>query len=366
MKSSLSQTPCAMPMVEVRYYHYIKTRVKFRVGKQHIIELNGKRYDAVTGKMITVSPASHSQAKTTAKAAKKASIDGFARAVKSPATGNPVPAHKTEKSKTLMRKTVGKPATPKTTAVAGVQPKIELAASSLSAQTLAHARAIKKSSLVRRFSDMAPSKAAPAAKPQTTARLQAVATATTVEANPLSTGLENATSHEQPRTKRDRAHVRLAKRLKVSPRILSTGSLVLAGLLIGGFFAYQNIPNLNMRLAAAKSGVHGSLPSYHPSGFGLHGGISYKPGQIEISYKSHSDNRNFKITQSTSSWNSDTLVENYDALKTTPPITVPNKGKTVYIYDGSNATWVDGGIWYRVEGNSQLNSDQLLNLANSM
>lgn len=137
--------------------------------------------------------------------------------------------------------------------------------------------------------------------------------------------------------------------------------------LVVGFFAYQNAPNLSMRLASARAGLEGSLPSYSPAGFGLQGGVSYKPGQIELSYSSHSDDRSYKIIQSTSSWNSETLVQNYEPLTQNSNYqTIPNKGKTVYVYNGSNATWVDAGVWYRIEGDSKLSSDQLLNVADSL
>lgn len=337
-------------------------------SKQHIIELNGKRYDAVTGKMIAISPSS---AKAALSAVKHAAIDGFTRSMKPRINaGNHVPPHKAEKSKTLMRTAVKKPDFTPSARVPKSIPRAKPSASAIAAHTPIKPRAVHKSALIRRFSDMMPSSMAPALAPEKapqTTRLQAIATATAATTNPLAAGLANADSHNQPKAKRARSHSRLAKRLRISPRALSAGSLVLAGLLVGGFFAYQNIPNLSMRLASARAGLHGTLPSYQPAGFGLKDGITYKPGQIEISYKSNSDDRNFKITQNTSSWNSETLLENYDALKNgTPPLAVPTKGKTVYIYNGGNATWVDGGVWYRIEGDSKLNSDQLLNVANSM
>ena len=338
------------------------------ISKQHIIELNGKRYDAVTGKIIG-STASQHPAKVAFSSVKKAGIDGFARAVR-PLTkaSNTVPNRKVEKSKTLMRKTVKKPETPKQTA-SKMQPRqIEQSTSAVTAYKLSSAKAVQKSSLIKRFNDMVPAaqKTAPANNSYVSS-IKTVAATTMIKADPVAIGLANANSHEQPRVKKTRAHVRLAKRLKISPRILSAGSLVLAGLLIGGFFAYQNLPNLKMRLASAQAGVQGTLPDYRPAGFSLKGGISYKPGQITVGYKSNSDNRNFSITQDTSAWNSETLVQNYEQLKDGSNYqTIPNKGKTVYIYNDSSATWVDGGIWYRIEGDSRLNSDQLLNLANSM
>ncbi len=338
------------------------------VEKRHIIELNGKRYDAITGKMISPTPVAAAKAKTPQ--AKSASVDGFAKTASQ--IGNPTPSHRVEKAKTLMRATVSKPAPTPTTA-----PKTETRAHAssvaLSTHKLTHARTVPKSALVRRFSDMMPtaklSLQQTTKKPQAISRVHATATATatTVANNSLASGLSSANSHEQPGPRRAKLHARVANRLRISPKILSGGSLVLAGLLIGGFFAYQNIPNLAMRLASARAGVHGTLPGYQPAGFSLHGGISYKPGQITIGYKANGDRRNFTITQTPSAWNSETLVENYTALKEGSPYqTIPTKGKTIYIFNGSNATWVDGGIWYRVEGDSELNSDQLLNIANSM
>lgn len=341
------------------------------MGKQHIIELNGKRYDAVTGQIISSTPTPQHPAKTAISNVKKVSIDGFARAVR-PLTNNNIAmsGRKVEKSKTLMRKTVKKPEPVKPNSAVKQNPSIQKSTQAVSEHKLAKAKAVPKSSLIKRFSDMSPMpshKSTATTQPVKTSRMQTVATATTIHADPVAVGLANANSHEQPQAKKPRRHVRVAKRLKISPKVLSASSLALTVLLIGGFFAYQNVPNLNMRVASARAGVQGTLPGYQPAGFSLNGGVSYKPGQITIGYKSNSDDRTFKISQNVSAWNSETLVENYEPLKDSSAYqTVPNKGKTVYIYDGSNATWVDGGIWYRIEGNSRLNSDQLLNLANSM
>lgn len=340
------------------------------MGKQHIIELNGKKYDTVTGKMIAETPihASSTKApKTTA------SLDGFAQASKTRASIHHVSAHKAERSKTLMRASVNKPIPTKSKVTKLQSDRIQPSASVIAAHsTPKPVKNIHKSSLVRKFSEMAAApiqQPTPATtkKPAQTQRLQAVATATTVVTNPVEAGLAKADSHTQPRPKKQRLNLRVAKRLHMKPRTLSTASLLLAGVLVMSFFAYQNAPNLSMRIASARAGIEGSLPGYRPSGFGIQGGIAYKPGQIEVSYGSNTDERSYKITQATSSWNSETLAQNYGPLKENSNYqTIPNKGKTVYVYEGSNATWVDGGIWYRIEGDSKLSSDQLLNVADSL
>ncbi len=45
--------------------------------------------------------------------------------------------------------------------------------------------------------------------------------------------------------------------------------------------------------------------------------------------------------------------------------TFQDAGKTIYIYEDSKATWVNGGVWYQINGNASLTSDQLLRIANS-
>jgi hypothetical protein len=343
------------------------------VAKQHIIELNGKRYDTASGKRITASPSSEAHirpVKTTSNKLKN--IDGFARPTHARAGRQTLfPAHKVQKSKTLMRGLVKKPSPPKAaSAKPSSQPVSMRTTSSQAVPTsrLVRAHTIAKSALVHRFGNdvtLAPKAVAATPGAQRPARLHAKALATVIEANPLARGLARAVSHEEVRLKKPRRHERLARRLRISPRIISGGALMLAVVLVGGFFAYQNIPNLNMRLASARSGVHGSLPGYHPAGFNLNDVVFYKPGEIAISYRSNSDNRNFHIIQSTTAYNSQTLLTDYVAKNYPNSITVSPQGKTVYI-SGSNATWVDSGVWYRIEGDSNLNSDQLQSIANSL
>jgi hypothetical protein len=161
-------------------------------------------------------------------------------------------------------------------------------------------------------------------------------------------------------------HHRVASRLHVSPKSVVMGSSALALLIVTGFVSYQQIPSLALRVAATRAGVHAQLPSYQPSGFSLKGPIAYTPGEVSLNYKSNSDSRNFKVIQRTSAWNSEALLNNFVTSKQQSYQTYQANGRTIYIYDGNNATWVDGGVWYQVEGKADLSSDQLLRIANSL
>lgn len=336
------------------------------MGNQHIIELNGKRYDALTGAIVSQSEVPKN------KTAKSRNIDGFSRP-KHGVTRSPVkvPAHRVEKSKTLMRTVVKKPAVI-VSSVTDKEDKSILKTHSkhrISSSKILKAQQVPKSNLIKRFNDVNGTlhlKQRPLSTHRTNNVVHAVSTARQMPDNIIEEGLNHATSHNQEPIKKTKRHTAIAKKLHLNPRTLSSVYMVIATFIIGGFFLYQNAPNLSMRLASAKAGLHGTLPTYKPAGFAISGGISYKPGQITVSYKSNSDDRNFRIMQNSSAWDSNSLLENFVAVNRQDYQTIQDGGKTVYLYDGSNATWVDGGIWYRVEGNSQLNSDQLLNLANSL
>ncbi len=345
------------------------------MAKQHIIELNGKRYDALTGKMVGEQAAMKSAHKAPLQPVTSHNLDGFAKKPeRSGHTAHPQ-ARSVQKSHTLMRTTVHKPISHKLHAVATVvdqkpaEQPVHMSSSVLRSKLTPH------SPLIRKFSlnpDDNEHKVAPDSRKQmpspapTLSKAAASAATVSVSVNPLHQAIANATSHQQPKLKRPGVHKRVANRLHISPRVLSGGSLLVAALLLIGFFSYQNIPNLKMHLAASRAGVHGTLPAYQPPGFHLNN-ISYKPGEINVSFVSNSDGRNFRLSQVASAWNSDTLRDKLkNDAKTTNPMEVPDNGKTLFIYNDSNVTWVDGGILYKIEGDSKLNSDQLLRLANSI
>lgn len=230
----------------------------------------------------------------------------------------------------------------------------------------ARAQKIKRSSLVSKFSDMvapsaashgvhkkiqplavqpAPAHSAPAHQPSASKTL-------------LENGLRAAQSHtQQHKTKRGKSR---------RSRLASMGAAGMAILLMTAFIAYQNIPNMSVRYAAAKAGISAHLPGYQPAGFALDKTIEYTPGRITMQFASNSDDRHFTITQRASNWNSETLMSNYVASASDQVHTLEDKGRTIYLYGESNATWVNGGVWYEIDGKSQLTSDQLIRIATSM
>lgn len=336
-------------------------------NSQPTIQLNGNLYDAKTGRMLASS----------APQANPVALDGVIKKFvkKSNPKRSKVASHgvhaKQHRSKTLARSAVKRPTIePKNIPKDPIDTSAH-ATTDIARQKRAHQ--IKKNRFVSRFgfSDITivPKFASLPVKKATLSSQKPSSISTSKPspmANPVLAAIQNATSHNEPKPKRTPIHHKVAKKLRVSPKTLNIAASACAILLIGGFIAIQNIPNLAVKMAASRAGVDASLPNYHPSGFALNGKVEYKPGQVSFAYKSRTDERQFNIIQTASSWNSDALLDNFINTSRRTYQTYQDKGKTIFVYDDSNATWVDGGVWYQIEGNSSLNSDQLLRLASSL
>jgi hypothetical protein len=236
----------------------------------------------------------------------------------------PVHAAKTQKSQTLMRKVVQKPAEPVKVHAKAVAPATQSAHTSQQPkfEALKPGRAIRanhvtQSNLISKFGKTpAPIKSAivpvkpapPAPKSEVSAPAPAAnapATAPPVQPprkhNVFQNAIDNAHAHETPKVKKARVHHRIAKKLHVSPRVVTFSGMTLAVLAVGSLLAYQNMPEIAMRIASARSGLNANLPAYQPAGFSLAGPIKYNSGEVTLNYKSNSDNRAFDVVQKNSS-----------------------------------------------------------------
>jgi hypothetical protein len=366
---------------------------------KHVIELNGQKYDATTGKPVSVTSSATTHHTPKAPLGPR-HLDGFSRRPGAPkqiaTVAKPVHA-KTQKSQTLMRKAVTRPVAPTKIHAKAVAPAAHAthASQQPKLEAIKPGRAIRathitQSNLISKFgktpatinAEVLPVKPAPvphtpithAAKPLTAPHAHkpaANASSAHTPAHPhksdvFQKAIDHAVSHEAPRIKKPRLHHRIAKKLHVSPRLVTFSGMTLVVLAAGSLLAYQNMPEIAMKVASARAGLNANLPAYQPSGFSLAGPIKYDSGEVTLNYKSNSDQRAFNVVQKNSSWNSETLLENFVTTTKQPYQTFQANGRTIYIYDGNKATWVDGGVWFNIDGQANLNSDQLLKIADSL
>ena len=361
----------------------------------NIIEINGQRYNALTGALIS---GDHKPVKN---------VDGVVRAdaaSPSPALSTPAPRvalqsvvkqpvmdiarpirsikhHSPQIAQTLMRSSVKKPGathphlkaqTP--TDQLSVQPghivRTKLSHQVIDPKRQKRARRASRSPSVSRFSAIT---SFAASAPQVVALSRPVAQlilekqvallASAKRSQPsldmFQQAIAAATSHQQP------FFTPLKKSVTKRSATSRTVAAVLAVALVTGFVTYQNIPNIKLHLASSRVGFQASMPSYRPAGFAV-GTMSYDVGNVAINYHSNSDKRAYTLTEKASNWDSQTLRDVYVVTSAGQAYqTVQASGRTIYLF-ARNATWVNNGVWYEVINNGNLSSKQLVDLASSL
>ncbi len=369
---------------------------------QHLVQLNGQLYDAVTGVRIGESPtpaktpkahsATHRSTRRTAApktAVKHPAAPKQAAVVHSVQHAKKAQTKRTQQSKTLMRTSVKSPArikeekriqrqsaAQKTRSEHIFNPSHDITTDPNRVLRSMH---IERSGLISRFgpdSQHQQTKQAVVAVAQppahvvskTPAPQRSAATAPQPRPqisaqDPFAVALSKATSHTQPQPKKPNPFQRTARRIGIKPRSLAIGGATLAVLVVAGALARYNAPYVALKMASSEAGIQATLPSYQPAGYSMQP-IQADDGQVSVTYHSNSDDRSFKLIQRASNWNSSGLLEN--VVEGRNHQVYQASGRTVFVYDNNTATWVDGGIWYKIEGNTTLGSDQLLRIVDSM
>ena len=157
-----------------------------------------------------------------------------------------------------------------------------------------------------------------------------------------------------------------AHRLPISKKPASILAAAVAFALMGGYIWMQNYPKMALHIASGKAGFQASMPNYVPSSYSIDGPIAYAPGQIVINFRSAGDNSRLVLSERKTDWDSSSLLENYVSRQTKDYLAVENQGLTVFVYNGNQASWVNRGVWYTIEGENRLDRDQVLRIASSL
>lgn len=164
--------------------------------------------------------------------------------------------------------------------------------------------------------------------------------------------------------KTSRAHIKTRKKGGFKRFMLAFGcaSACVAAII---YFVGTNIPDISVRVAAMQTGIEASYPSYIPRGFSLDG-ISSEDSKITLTFTS-ADAGTFTLIEEKSSWDSAALLRNYvEPTWQGDYTTTHEQGLTIYIY-GANATWVNGGVLYKINAeNDVLTKKQLRNIVTSI
>lgn len=357
-----------------------------------VIEINGSRYDAVTGQFLGAVKRVAAQVKSPAVGA----IDGLVRRPSSSiasairarntttrANSNheaPKARRQAQRSQTLMRSGVSRPTADKKLANAVKLHKSRTSA--INPQRVSRAKTIIKNIRVNHFSRLAGSPTSGKIRQSQTTRPVSAATrpvSTQALAAPLPSMITSV-SHQHLERLLDRALLQADahkqalrartkgwRRVVGGPKWLSLGATSLVLLLLGGFFAWQNVPQVSLRVAAMRTHVGATVPAYTPSGFSPSGPASASSNKVTINYKAEAnDQQTFAITQQSSNWDSSSVQANAVPVSSQVQTSQVN-GTTVYIYGSSNdAKWVNHGVLFSLKDKANLSSDEILKIANSL
>lgn len=135
--------------------------------------------------------------------------------------------------------------------------------------------------------------------------------------------------------------------------------------IMASYIWLQNYPKLAIQAAGNQAGLAATLPGYLPSSYVLDHTDS-TPGLVTLDFTSPSAPETLKISQHRTTWDSGSLLDNFVAKNTDDYGTVQGQGLTIYLFNNNQATWVNHGIWYSIEGASRLSREQILKIAYSL
>ncbi len=132
------------------------------------------------------------------------------------------------------------------------------------------------------------------------------------------------------------------------------------------YFVNLNMPDVSLKVAAMQTGIDPTYPNYVPRDYSV-SSITSEDGRIGIVFYNSTAGTSFTLTEEKSSWDTNALESNFVKTNYGENYTlVREQGLSIYI-NGSNATWVNGGIVYKITAdNGVLTNKQIRSIATSL
>ena len=163
---------------------------------------------------------------------------------------------------------------------------------------------------------------------------------------------------------KEKKHRRFKLSNLFASRAMRTATVTLSMVLLTGYVTYLNYPNLTLRVAANRANIEAAMPGYVPNGYSFSGPIAHSPGQLVINFRD--DEGNISLSQSETRWDSQSLLENKIRLSASTYDTYRENGLTIYTYDGRYAAWINSGILYEIESETELDPEEIVRMASSL
>lgn len=132
-----------------------------------------------------------------------------------------------------------------------------------------------------------------------------------------------------------------------------------------GYLTYTNLPEISSWISEIQSGMTVETPSYIADGYSPKGLAYFDGKNVNFEYKKN--NSNYKIQQTQSDWDSSALLQNYVNQKWSEDYsTTYSNGLTIYSNHRGESVWVNNGKLYRVEASDKISDDEIRKIATSL
>lgn len=133
-----------------------------------------------------------------------------------------------------------------------------------------------------------------------------------------------------------------------------------------GYLTYVNLPDIVSRITAFQSGMAVETPAYIASGYSPKGLAYFDGKNVNFEYKK--GDSNYKVQQSQSGWDSSALLQNYVTKKWSEDYsTTYSNGLTIYSNRRGESVWVNNGKLYKVEvSGNKISDEEIRKIATSL
>ncbi|MBR3365612.1 hypothetical protein IKG48_00585 [Candidatus Saccharibacteria bacterium] len=298
-----------------------------------------------------------------------------------------------QKSKTLSRKYVRRPATRKTmdikapskvkktdsskATVSSKKPKVAVKKASRKSISVKsapksmpkkvannkakskNAAAVKKSSqsIVKLFTrPKSPAKVKTPAVSKAPAVAKSAADAKAAAADATRAAIQEVATMESTKPMKKRRKTRAIIALGLSTAVVT----------VLGIFVIINLPNISVKVVAMQTGIEATYPSFIPRGYSLETVASDKGGKITMKFVGPSDT-SFTLVEENSTWDSSAVLNNYVRENFSASYSTMHEQGITYYSDPGAAAWVNGGIFYTIISHGKnLSREQIRNIVVSL
>lgn len=180
--------------------------------------------------------------------------------------------------------------------------------------------------------------------------------------------LHQATSHQQkPHYSYQKARSRRSA-ARIRNRMIGSVAGAVAVIALAGAFTFQTNDRVQIAIASKRAGVTASAPGFIPTGYELKN-IATQQGSMTLRYAADTIHgpAQFVVNQKSSSWSSDTLMQNIVASANNVTYeTLYKDGKTIYVYGKNKAAWLDNGTLYQLAASNNMDGSTFSRLASSL